>query len=177
VEGLLAESLVALHRKEADLSGAQRDLLAGLRAGDPLLARRLVLVVDDDLRNIFALTSLLEQQQLNVLHAETGRAGIELLQRRRDVDLVLMDIMMPEMDGFETTRAIRRMPEFESLPIVALTAKAMKGDRDKCLQAGMSDYVTKPVEVEHLLSVIRVWMTWRYGSAPAPHPAEEPVGR
>jgi signal transduction histidine kinase/CheY-like chemotaxis protein/HAMP domain-containing protein len=177
VERLLAESLVALHRREADLSAAQRGLLAGLGDSDPLLARRLVLVVDDDLRNIFALTSLLEQHQLNVLHAETGRAGVEVLQRRRDVDLVLMDIMMPEMDGFETTRAIRRRPEFESLPIVALTAKAMKGDRDKCLQAGMSDYVTKPVEVEHLLSVIRVWMTWRYGSAPAPQPIEEPVGR
>src|SRR6185436_1712747 len=108
---------------------------------DPSLTGRNVLVIDDDLRNIFALTSLLEHHNLNVLHAENGRAGIELLLARRDVDIVLMDIMMPEMDGYETTRAIRQIPEFKALPIIALTAKAMKGDRDKCLQAGASDYV------------------------------------
>ncbi len=123
-----------------------------------MLAGRKVLVVDDDLRNIFALTSVLEQRGLEVLHAENGRAGIELLKTAPDVDIVLMDIMMPEMDGYETMRAIRALPQFASLPIVALTAKAMKGDREKCLRAGASDYVTKPVDLELLFSVMRVWM-------------------
>src|SRR5207302_10869823 len=102
---------------------------------------------DDDLRNIFALTSVLEQHDIKVLHAETGKGGIELLKQHEDVDLILMDIMMPEMDGYETTRAIRRLPAGATLPIIALTAKAMKGDREKCLQAGASDYVTKPVDL------------------------------
>ena len=123
-----------------------------------MLAGRKVLVVDDDSRNIFALTSVLEQRGLKVLHAENGRAGIELLKTAPDVDIVLMDIMMPEMDGYETMRAIRAVPQFASLPIVALTAKAMKGDREKCLRAGASDYVTKPVDLELLFSVMRVWM-------------------
>jgi CheY-like chemotaxis protein len=107
-------------------------------------------------RNIFALTSLLEDHHLKVLHAENGRAGIELLRNTPDVDLVLMDIMMPEMDGYETMRAIRQEPQFRSLPIVALTAKAMKGDRAKCIEAGASDYITKPVDLEQLFSVLRV---------------------
>jgi len=115
-------------------------------------------VVDDDVRNIFALTSLLEDHQLNVLHAENGRAGIELLENTPNIDLVLMDIMMPEMDGYETMRAIRQIKQFRSMPIIALTAKAMKGDRGKCLEAGASDYITKPVDLEQLFSVLRVWM-------------------
>jgi CheY-like chemotaxis protein len=118
-----------------------------------------VLVVDDDVRNIFALTSLLEDHNLQVVHAENGRAGIELLKKTPDVDLVLMDIMMPEMDGYETMKAIREVPEFRSLPIVALTAKAMKGDRAKCIEAGASDYITKPVDLEQLFSVLRVWIS------------------
>ena len=134
-----------LHRAEADLSDEQRETLAKIRRNDAALLGKKVLVIDDDLRNIFALTSVLEQHELQVLHAENGRAGIEILRNTPDVDAVLMDIMMPEMDGYETTRAIRQIPEFRSLPIVALTAKAMKGDREKCLQAGASDYVTKPV--------------------------------
>jgi CheY-like chemotaxis protein len=114
--------------------------------------------VDDDVRNIFALTSLLEDHHLNVLHAENGRRGIELLRGMSKIDLVLMDIMMPEMDGYETMRAIRQEPRFRSLPIIALTAKAMKGDRAKCLDAGASDYITKPVDLEQLFSVLRVWI-------------------
>jgi hypothetical protein len=124
-----------------------------------MLTGRKVLVIDDDLRNIFALTSVLEQHNLNVLHAENGRDGIDILLRTPGVDAVLMDIMMPEMDGYETTHAIRQIPEFRGLPIIALTAKAMKGDREKCLQAGASDYVTKPVDLEHLFSVLRVWIS------------------
>jgi HAMP domain-containing protein/signal transduction histidine kinase/ActR/RegA family two-component response regulator len=117
-----------------------------------------VLIVDDDIRNVFALTSVLEQHGLSVLYAENGREGIEVLEQHDDVTLVLMDIMMPEMDGYATTTAIRRMPQFAGLPIIALTAKAMKGDREKAIDSGASDYVTKPVEPDHLLSVMEGWM-------------------
>ncbi|WP_367320455.1 HAMP domain-containing protein [Streptomyces sp. HUAS ZL42] len=117
-----------------------------------------VLIVDDDIRNVFALTSVLEQHGLSVLYAENGREGIEVLEQHDDVAVVLMDIMMPEMDGYATTTAIRRMPQFSGLPIIALTAKAMKGDREKAIESGASDYVTKPVDPDHLLSVMRQWM-------------------
>ncbi|MFD6202582.1 HAMP domain-containing protein [Streptomyces rubiginosohelvolus] len=117
-----------------------------------------VLIVDDDIRNVFALTSVLEQHGLSVLYAENGREGIEVLEQHDDVTVVLMDIMMPEMDGYATTTAIRRMPQFAGLPIVALTAKAMKGDREKAIECGASDYVTKPVDPDHLLAVMEQWM-------------------
>jgi HAMP domain-containing protein/signal transduction histidine kinase/ActR/RegA family two-component response regulator len=117
-----------------------------------------VLIVDDDIRNVFALTSVLEQHGLSVLYAENGREGIEVLEQHDDVAVVLMDIMMPEMDGYATTTAIRRMPQFSGLPIIALTAKAMKGDREKAIESGASDYVTKPVDPDHLLSVMDQWM-------------------
>ncbi|WP_327294918.1 MULTISPECIES: HAMP domain-containing protein [unclassified Streptomyces] len=118
-----------------------------------------VLIVDDDIRNVFALTSVLEQHGLAVLYAENGREGIEVLEQHDDVTLVLMDIMMPEMDGYATTTAIRRMPQFAGLPIIALTAKAMKGDREKAIESGASDYVTKPVDPDHLLTVMEQWMS------------------
>ncbi len=117
-----------------------------------------VLIVDDDIRNVFALTSVLEQHGLAVLYAENGREGIEVLEQHDDAAVVLMDIMMPEMDGYATTTAIRRMPQFAGLPIIALTAKAMKGDREKAIESGASDYVTKPVDPDHLLSVMEQWM-------------------
>ncbi|WP_189133078.1 HAMP domain-containing protein [Wenjunlia tyrosinilytica] len=120
-----------------------------------------VLVVDDDIRNVFALTSVLEQHGLTVLYAENGREGIEVLEQHDDVALVLMDIMMPEMDGYSTTTAIRRMPQFAGLPIIALTAKAMKGDREKSIEAGASDHVTKPVDTDHLLTVMDQWLNAR----------------
>nr|WP_281292390.1 hybrid sensor histidine kinase/response regulator [Kitasatospora atroaurantiaca] len=120
-----------------------------------------VLIVDDDIRNVFALTSVLEQYGLTVLYAENGREGIEVLEQHEDVALVLMDIMMPEMDGYATTEAIRRMPQFAGLPIIALTAKAMKGDKEKSLEAGATDHVTKPVETDHLLAVMRQWLPGR----------------
>jgi CheY-like chemotaxis protein len=115
-------------------------------------------VVDDDVRNIYAVTTVLEGQGMKVVFAENGRDGIELLKKTPDVTLVLMDVMMPEMDGYETMRQIRRLPEYRTLPILALTAKAMKGDREKCLEAGASDYITKPVDPDRLLSLMRVWM-------------------
>jgi signal transduction histidine kinase/DNA-binding response OmpR family regulator len=157
-ERLLDESTLLSHRNEQLLSDEQKEILRKLRQTDAVLAGKKVLVVDDDLRNIFALTSVLEHHDLQVIHAENGRAGIELLDKTPGVDVVLMDIMMPEMDGYQTMRAIRGIPRFRTLPIIALTAKAMKGDRDKCIEAGASDYVTKPVDLEHLFSVMRVWV-------------------
>ena len=117
-----------------------------------------ILVVDDDMRNIFALTSVLKSRGMSVIYAENGRDGLKMLKENTDVNLVLMDTMMPEMDGLEATREIRKLPEFINLPIVSLTAKAMKGDREKCLEAGASDYVTKPVDEEVLLAVMYSWL-------------------
>jgi CheY-like chemotaxis protein/signal transduction histidine kinase len=179
IEQLFRETVLLLHRREQTLSDHQRRVLADLQV-DPMLAGRKVLVVDDDVRNIFALSSVLEQRGLKILHAEDGSAGIEMLKHTKDVDIVLMDIMMPEMDGYETMRAIRKIPEFQTLPIVALTAKAMKGDREKCLRAGASDYVAKPVDLDLLFSVMRVWMArdadnrFEHGVAALPNWMMEP---
>jgi CheY-like chemotaxis protein len=117
-----------------------------------------VLVVDDDIRNIFALTSALERQKMHVVYAENGRDGIEMLKKTPGIEGVLMDIMMPEMDGYEAMNEIRQIPKFKSIPIIAVTAKAMKGDRQKCIEAGASDYITKPVDTEQLLSLLRIWL-------------------
>ena len=117
-----------------------------------------ILIVDDDARNIFALTSLLENQDMEVIPATNGRDAIEIIKATDDLGIVLMDIMMPEMDGYETIKEIRKMPEFRTLPILALTARAMKGDREKCLDAGASDYIAKPVNTDQLLSLMRVWL-------------------
>jgi CheY-like chemotaxis protein/HAMP domain-containing protein len=157
-ERLLDETALFLHRSHASLPDLQRRILEEIHAADGGLAGRKVLIVDDDLRNIFALSSLLERQKMEVLFAENGRDGIEVLEKDPSIEIVLMDIMMPEMDGYDTMRAIRRIPKFKSLPIITLTAKAMKGDRDKCIAAGASDYITKPVDVAQLLSMMRVWL-------------------
>ncbi|MFD9277698.1 HAMP domain-containing protein [Streptomyces mirabilis] len=138
-------------------SGGQQEAAPQPRRGIRFEGEK-VLIVDDDIRNVFALTSVLEQHGLSVLYAENGREGIEVLEQHDDVTVVLMDIMMPEMDGYATTTAIRRMPQFAGLPIIALTAKAMKGDREKAIESGASDYVTKPVDPDHLLSVMEQWM-------------------
>jgi HAMP domain-containing protein/CheY-like chemotaxis protein/signal transduction histidine kinase len=157
-ERLLDETALFLHRVQANLPASKRQMLQQGRLTDPVLAGKKVVVVDDDIRNIFALTSLLERHQMQVVYAENGRDGIALLQNLPDVDLVLMDIMMPEMDGYETIAAIRQRENLRSLPIIALTAKAMKGDRKNCMDAGASDYIAKPVDPEHLLSLLRVWL-------------------
>jgi CheY-like chemotaxis protein len=154
----MEETSVFLNRREEDLTDEQKRIIGEAQKKDGLLAGGKVLIVDDDVRNIFALTSGLERHKLTVVHAESGKAGIELLKANPEVDLVLMDIMMPEMDGYETMRAIRRLPEFRSLPIIALTAKAMKGDREKCIGAGASDYIPKPVVLEELVALLRVWL-------------------
>ncbi|GAA3067975.1 hypothetical protein GCM10020254_09630 [Streptomyces goshikiensis] len=123
------------------------------------LAGHTVLVVDDDARNLFALSGVLELHGVRVLHAEDGRKGIEALTRHAGVDLILMDVMMPELDGYAATAEIRRMPEYAALPIIAVTAKAMPGDREKSLASGASDYVTKPVDADDLIARVRHWLT------------------
>ncbi len=129
------------------------------REGEHLFVGRRILIVDDDVRNVFALTSALEQHGIDVVYAENGEAGLETLRREPEIDLVLMDVMMPGMDGYTAMREIRKMPSFRDLPVIALTAKAMPGDRDNSLTAGASDYVTKPVDVDQLLSVFRSWLS------------------
>jgi signal transduction histidine kinase/CheY-like chemotaxis protein/HAMP domain-containing protein len=157
-ERLVDRAALFLHRVEATLPTSTRRMLGQLRTGDAPLQGRKVLVIDDDIRNVFALTSTLEQRGMKVVFAENGREGIERLHQHPNTDLVLLDIMMPEMDGYETARAIRVMPRFEHLPIISLTAKAMKGDREKAIAAGASDYITKPVDVDQLVAMMRVWL-------------------
>ncbi|MEH2077198.1 MAG: HAMP domain-containing protein [Nostoc sp.] len=157
-ERLLDETALFLHRIQANLPAPKRQILEQLHSIDYLLAGKKALIVDDDMRNIFALTSMLERYQIQVIYAENGREGITLLENTPDIDVVLMDVMMPEMDGYETTSLIRQNEQFKSLPIIALTAKAMQGDREKCIEAGASDYITKPVDTEQLLSLLRVWL-------------------
>nr|HEX4317167.1 HAMP domain-containing protein [Kofleriaceae bacterium] len=157
-ERLLDETSLFLHRVIGDLPDDKQRMIAKLHGSTEVLRHRKVLVVDDDARNIFALTTVLENQDMEVLSATNGRQAIELIQSTPDLSVVLMDIMMPEMDGYETMREIRKEARFRTLPILALTAKAMKGDREKCLQAGASDYIAKPVNTDQLLSLLRVWL-------------------
>jgi CheY-like chemotaxis protein len=157
-ERLFDETALFLHRVVADLPEPKRKLLERLHGSNDVLRNRKVLVVDDDARNIFALMTVLENQGMEVMSATNGRQAIELINQTRDLGAVLMDIMMPEMDGYETMREIRKNSALRRLPILALTAKAMKGDREKCLQAGASDYIAKPVNTDQLLSLLRVWL-------------------
>jgi CheY-like chemotaxis protein len=157
-ERLFDETSLFLHRIIADLPPGKQRLLERLHSSNDVLRKRKVLVVDDDARNIFALTTVLENHEMDVLSATNGRQAIELIEQTPDLSVVLMDIMMPEMDGYETLREIRKDPRLRTLPILALTAKAMKGDREKCLEAGASDYVAKPVNTDQLLSLLRVWL-------------------
>jgi hypothetical protein len=155
---LLELAGIFLHRDESQLSETKQQMLAQVRQNDPKLAGKRVLMVDDDARNIFAITSALERAQIEVVYAENGRAALDRLQDTPGIDLVLMDVMMPEMDGYTATRAIRTIDCFRTLPIIAVTAKAMIGDREKCIQAGASDYIPKPVDMDQLFSLLRVWL-------------------
>jgi hypothetical protein len=157
-ERLLDETALFLHRVVADLPPEKQKMLEKLHRSDDALVGKKVLVVDDDMRNIFALSSVLERRGMIVLTAGTGREAISTLESMPDVAIVLMDIMMPEMDGYATMQVIRQNPSFRRLPIVALTAKAMKGDREKCLEAGASEYLAKPVNTDQLLSALRMWL-------------------
>jgi CheY-like chemotaxis protein len=157
-ERLFDETALFLHRVLDQLPSSKRQLIDRLHGSNEVLRGRKVLVVDDDARNIFALTTVLENHRMEVLSATNGRQAIEVIQKTPELSAVLMDIMMPEMDGYATMRQIRSDQRFRALPILALTAKAMKGDREKCLEAGASDYIAKPVDTDQLLSLLRVWL-------------------
>jgi CheY-like chemotaxis protein len=157
-ERLLDETALFLHRVVSNLPQNKQKMIEQLHRSDEALVGRKVLVVDDDVRNIFALSSVLERRGMVVLTASTGREAIATLESTPDVAIVLMDVMMPEMDGYETMQAIRSNAQLRRLPIIALTAKAMKGDREKCLEAGASEYLAKPVNTEQLLSALRMWL-------------------
>jgi len=157
-ERLLDETSLFLHRVITDLPAEKQRMLERLNSSDEDLIGQTVLLVDDDARNIFALSSVLERRGMNVLTATTGKEAVALVESSPNLALVLIDIMMPEMDGYATTALIRQYPRFRRLPIIALTAKAMKGDREKCLQAGASDYLAKPVNTDQLLSALRMWL-------------------
>ena len=157
-DALLDRTARLLHQRVAAMPSARAKVIEDLAKRSTVLAGRRALIVDDDVRNIFALTSVLETERMEILAAENGQTALELLQEAPDVDVVLMDIMMPGMDGYETMRAIRKLPQFRSLPIVAVTAKAMKGDRERTFEAGAWDYLSKPVEPDRMLSVLRAWL-------------------
>ena len=157
-ERLLDETALFLHRVVTDLPAEKQRMLERLNSSDEDLVGRTVLLVDDDARNIFALSSVLERRGMHVLTATTGKEAVEIVEKTPELAIVLMDIMMPEMDGYQTMGVIREQPEYRRLPIIALTAKAMKGDREKCLEAGASDYLAKPVNTEQLLSALRMWL-------------------
>jgi CheY-like chemotaxis protein len=161
-ERLLDEVTLFLHQVESELSAEHRQMLQVARNRETALEGRNVLVVEDDVRNVFALSSILEPTGIRVEIARNGREALETLEARgtaqAGIDLVLMDIMMPEMDGFTAMREIRKRPDWKKLPIIALTAKAMRDDQEKCLAAGANDYIAKPLDVEKLLSLVRVWM-------------------
>jgi CheY-like chemotaxis protein len=155
---LLEEAVLLLHIDHRDLLPEKRKLIENLRSKNDVLTYKKVLVVDDDVRNLFALTTAFERYNIRTITAESGQEAMDILDEVHDVDIVLMDIMMPEMDGYETTQKIRREHKNNALPIIAVTAKAMKGDREKCIEAGASDYITKPVKIDQLLSLMRVWL-------------------
>ena len=158
LELLLEEVVMHLHLNHKDLLPEKRKIIENLRLKEDVLAAKKVLVVDDDVRNLFALTTAFEKYNIQTITAESGQDAINILNENNSIDMVLMDIMMPEMDGYETTQKIRREHKNTNLPIIAVTAKAMKGDREKCIEAGASDYITKPVKIDQLLSLMRVWL-------------------
>jgi hypothetical protein len=158
VERLLDQIALSIHRPVRSLAAAGREIIDQLYNNEAVLSQKSVLIVDDDIRNIFALASVLERHRMKIESAETGRDAIRILKENPHIDIVLMDIMMPEMDGIETMRELRKLPQLKNLPIIAVTAKAMKGDREKCIEAGAWDYLSKPVDIDQMLSVMRMWL-------------------
>ncbi|HEX2532662.1 MAG TPA: response regulator, partial [Chitinophagaceae bacterium] len=158
LDRLLEETVMLLHLDHKELLPEKARIIENLRSKEDVLAHKNILVVDDDVRNLFALTTAFERYNINTITAESGQEAINILSENNNIDMVLMDIMMPEMDGYETTQKIRREHKNTHLPIIAVTAKAMKGDREKCIEAGASDYITKPVKIDQLLSLMRVWL-------------------
>jgi CheY-like chemotaxis protein len=157
IERLLDQVVLALHLEEPRLKETHRKVLEDIHSSTKALAGRSVLIVDDDIRNIFALSSVLEDYGMQITTADNGRDAINIADKR-ELDVILMDIMMPELDGLDTMRQIRKIPRCKDLPIVAVTAKAMKGDRERCIEAGAWDYLSKPVDREQLLKVLRAWL-------------------
>ncbi len=155
-ERLLSGASLFLHRIDKKVPGRARLALNGPAAADHLVGKK-ILVVDDDVRSVFAITSALESHKMEVVYAETGKTGLEMLQRNPDLDAVLMDVMMPGMDGYETIRRIRQEPAYADLPIIAVTAKALHEDQEKCIKAGASDYLPKPVDPDRLVEMISQW--------------------
>ena len=167
-QAVLEQTALCLREAMKGMPPGHRRPLASIRQAGPALTGRTVLVVDDDIRNVFALTSALEQQGMRVINAESGIDGIERLKANPDVDIILMDMMMPEQDGYQTIRILRGIEQFRGVPIIGISAKAMKGDREKCIEAGATDYIAKPVNVEQLLSVIRTWISDQQAPAEGP---------
>src|SRR5262249_14890191 len=159
LEDVFDQTALFLHRVTAALPEQKRRLVEIRHAPAQTFRGRRLLIVDDDIRNLFAMTSLLERQGMDVVTAENGRDAIGILRSMASLDVVLMDIMLPGLDGYDTMRAIRQMPQFKNLPVIALTAKAMKGDQEKCIDAGASDYIAKPVDTDRLLAMLRLWLT------------------
>jgi len=158
LENLLEETIVHLHLNHRELPPDKQRIIEGIRIKNDILTGKNILVVDDDVRNLFALTTVFERLNINAVTAESGKEAIEVINNDTPkIDMVLMDIMMPEMDGYETIQKIRREHKNSTLPIIAVTAKAMKGDRQKCIEAGASDYITKPLKIDQLLSLMRIW--------------------
>ena len=157
-ERLLAETTLFLHQVESKLPEDKKKMLEKVHGNSNVLDGKTILVVDDDMRNVFAISSLLESNNIKVVVGKNGKDGIEKLNNNSNIDLILMDIMMPEMDGYEAMRKIRKEKKYQTLPIIALTAKAMKEDREKCIAAGANEYLSKPVEKDKLLSLLRVWL-------------------
>ena len=159
VEQLIDQIALFLHRSDVELPAPESASGDQLHENDEVFVGKRILIVDDDVRNVFALTSALEQHNLDVVYAGSGEEGIQMLQQDQEINLVLMDVMMPGMDGYTAMREIRKVPAFRSLPVIALTAKAMPGDRENSLSAGASDYVTKPVDIDRLLTLLRLWLS------------------
>ena len=157
LDHLFAETVSHLHINHNNLTPEKRRIIESIRNKEDILTNKNIMVVDDDVRNLFAMTTVFERFNMNVITAESGKDAINILSENPNIEMVLMDIMMPEMDGYETTQKIRREHKNSSLPIIAVTAKAMKGDRQKCIEAGASDYITKPVKIDQLLSLMRLW--------------------
>jgi CheY-like chemotaxis protein len=157
IEQLLEATVAHIHINHKDLSNEKRRIIESIRSRKDILNGKKILVVDDDVRNLFALTTVFERYNINVTTAESGKDAIALLNANRAIEMVLIDIMMPEMDGYETMQKIRREHTNSSMPVIAVTAKAMKGDRQKCIQAGASDYITKPLKIDQLLALMRLW--------------------
>ena len=158
LEQLADQTALFMHRSYSSMPELTRQAIDYYRQSEDMLKGKKVLIVDDDVRNLFALTTALERYKINVLNAESGQEAIDIIEKNRDIDIVLMDIMMPEMDGYETMKQIKKDKKNDDITIIAVTAKAMKGDRQKCIESGASDYITKPVNVDQLLTLIRVWV-------------------